>query len=149
MNAHTWMLHVPPSLRHLILVHSSPPCSGLVPFSLLILSPPLDIHSEDSLPTSHSRFISLHLLFSLAVSASVYQRHVRLPALCFISPSTSNLHVLYNPPDSPLPAQFRGCLPLFCLHPGAHPILGCGPTPAPGPTAESPTAPHSPAPSGS
>lgn len=46
-------------------------------------------------------------------------------------------------------AQFRGHFPFVCLHPGAHPIVGSGAPPAPGAPAEPPTAPHSPAPSGS
>lgn len=46
-------------------------------------------------------------------------------------------------------AQFWGRLSLVCLHPGAHPILGSGAPSAPGPAAEPPTAPHSPASSGS
>lgn len=46
-------------------------------------------------------------------------------------------------------AQFRGRFPFICFHPGAHPVLSCGTPSAPGPPAEPPTAPHSPAPSGS
>lgn len=45
--------------------------------------------------------------------------------------------------------QFWGHFPFLCVHPGAHPILGRGAPSAPGPAAEPPTAPHSPAPSGS
>lgn len=45
--------------------------------------------------------------------------------------------------------QFRGCLAVVGLHPGAHTVLGCGAPSAPGPAAEPPTASHSPAPSGS
>lgn len=50
---------------------------------------------------------------------------------------------------SHVPAQFRGRFPVFCVHPGAHPILSRGPPSAPGPAAEPSAAPHSPAPSGS
>lgn len=46
-------------------------------------------------------------------------------------------------------AQFWGCFPFVCFHPGAHPVLGRGTPSAPGPAAESPAAPYSPAPSGS
>ena len=45
-------------------------------------------------------------------------------------------------------AQFRGRLPVLCLHAGAHPLLGCGPPPPPGAPAEPPAAPHPPAPAG-
>lgn len=129
--------------------------------SLLILSP-LDVRSEQCINTFHTpfylyRFLDLYLHFSFhinMISSLILlcskSLHMSCPSLLYNSNFDVFLLVsIFFPLYCHVSAQFRGCFPLICFHPGAHPVLSCGAPSAPGPAAKPPTAAHPPAPSGS
>lgn len=135
--------------------------------SLSSLSP-LDIHCR----LLEFSAVLMYVLAIFILSSFWYQHNDTLQ-ICFIlssftlSSQNGLLFLLYShyvsltpfiffffcihlcPRCSHVSVQLWGRFPFISFHPGAHPVLGCGAPSAPGPAAEPPTAPHSPASSGS